>query len=184
MKSTYFFIVLISLLGLAACSNPTSRATAMNDKKAALVNVELGLGYLERGQMPRAKTKLIHAVQIAPKLPEAHSALAYFLEKAGEHSDAEVAHKRALALSHKGALYNNYGAFLCRRHRFQEADSAFQKALQDKQYARTAEVFENAGICALQANNKAKAFEYFTIAVRHDPNRIKAVLALRQLSDA
>ncbi len=74
-----------------ASSDGMSRVTP-DYAKAALANVELGLGYLEQGQIVRAKTKLIHAMNLAPSLPEVLSGMSYFLETTGEYKDAEKAH--------------------------------------------------------------------------------------------
>lgn len=159
------------------------RETPVDHKQAALANVELGLGYLSQGQVARAKAKLTHAIKLAPEMPEAHSAMAYFFEMVGENKDAEKEYKKALKYGvGKGAVYNNYGAFLCRKERFQEADSAFHQALLDKDYTRTAEVYENAGLCALKWKDNTKALEkgsdYFWASLRHDPNRSSALLEL------
>lgn len=166
--------------------NPSARTSfegSPDFKRAALVNVELGLGYLSQGQVARAKTKLTHAIKLAPNLPETHSAMAYFLEMVGERKDAEREHKKAVNLSvNKGAVYNNYGAFLCRGNRFKEADHAFQQALQDKEYSRTAEVYENAGLCALKWSDHEKAQEYLLTAIRQDPSRSMALLELADLN--
>lgn len=156
-------------------------------QKAALINVELGLGYLAQGQVTRAKTKLAHALKLAPNLPETHTAMAYFMEMVSDHKDAEREHKKAVSLSSgKGAVYNNYGAFLCRRGRYKEADESFRYALEDKAYARTAEVYENAGLCALkwtdQQTAQLKAAEYLTTAIHRDPSRSSAVLELAALN--
>jgi type IV pilus assembly protein PilF len=199
--------MIISLLGLISCAKSTTNKpeslegmrsaeqtrtlklfsgdSAMGTAdyhRAALINVELGLGYLTQGQVARAKTKLTHAVKLAPKISETHSAMAYFLEMVGEFKDAEREHRKAVSLSGKGAVYNNLGAFLCRRGRLKEADQAFHVALADKEYARTAEVYENAGLCALKWPDDSKATEYLTTAVRRDPNRSSAFLELAALS--
>jgi type IV pilus assembly protein PilF len=149
--------------------------------KAALVNVELGLGYLGQGQVARAKTKLTHAVKLAPNLSETHSALAHFWEMVGEFKDAEREHKKAVRLSGVGAVYNNYGAYLCRRGRYKEADKAFHAAIEDKNYPRTAEVYENAGLCALKSSNVEKADEYLSTAFRRDPSRVNTLMELSDI---
>lgn len=204
IKRCEYLFVMISLLGLFSCAGPaadkpekTSVSVQARDSKlpandstmgvpdyhrAALTNVELGLGYLAQGQVARAKTKLTHAIKLAPKISETHSAMAYFLEMVGEFRDAEHEHKKAVNLSAQGAVYNNYGAFLCRRGRLKEADQAFHKAIEDKEYARTAEVYENAGLCALKWPDDSKATEYLTAAVRRDPRRSSAFLELATLS--
>lgn len=204
IKRCQCLFVIMSLLGLFSC---TQSATEKPEKtressmqrtaklasgdsamgtpdyhRAALINVELGLGYLSQGQVARAKTKLTHAVKLAPKISEPHSAMAYFLEMIGEFKEAEREHKKAVSLSARGSVYNNYGAFLCRRGRLKEADQAFHVAIEDKEYARTAEVYENAGLCALKWPDDSKATEYLTIAVRRDPSRSSAFLELAALS--
>lgn len=151
-------------------------------KKAALVNVELGLHYLSQEQRSRAKHKLMHAVQLAPNIVEPHSALAYFFEKVGDVKEAEQEHKKALRLgSGKGALANNYGAFLYRQNRYQEASQAFHRALQDKKYEHSAEVNENAGFCAEKLLDFKAAENYFNTAIHQDPNRTRARTALAAL---
>ena len=204
IKSFQGLFVMMSLLGLFSCVPSTTQKTEKMREyehtetekllprdagiatpdyhRAALVNVELGLGYLSQGQVARAKTKLTHALKLAPKISETHAAMAYFLEMIGEFKDAERAHKKALGFSGRGAVYNNYGAFLCRRGRLKEADEAFKVAIADKEYARTAEVYENAGLCALKWPDERKATEYLTIAVRRDPSRASAFLELAALS--
>lgn len=151
-------------------------------QKAAIVNIELGLGYLAQGQVARAKNKLTHAAKLAPDIAEPHSALAYFFERVGETKEAHKEHKKAIRLGNgKGAVYNNYGAFLCRQNKFKEADLAFQKAFLDKEYARTAEVFENAGICSVKADNLEAASQYLKTALLQDPKRTNAMLELTSL---
>lgn len=202
-KAFQCLFVIISLLALISCAKSTTHKTELASAgeqthlsklsssdvmgtpdyhRAALVNVELGLGYLAQGQVARAKTKLTHSIKLAPNISEPHSAMAYFLEMVGEFKDAEREHKKAVGLSGKGAVYNNYGAFLCRRNRLKEADQAFQAAIADKEYVRTAEVYENAGLCALKWPDDNKATEYLTTAVRQDPNRSSAFLELATLS--
>jgi type IV pilus assembly protein PilF len=67
---------------------------------------------------------------------------------------------------------------LCRQGRFKEADMAFQQALLDKSYARTAEVYENAGLCALKATDLSAAKDYLKTALKQDPARPQALVEL------
>lgn len=150
--------------------------------KAALLNIEMGQAYLAQGHLSRAKQKFVHALQIQPKLPEAHSAIGYFHETVGDIEEAEKYHEKAISFgAGKGRYYNNYGTFLCRQRRFKEADRAFNNALKDKQYIKTAEVYENAGLCALQQPDEAKAYTYLKTAVKNDPRRALASLELANL---
>ncbi len=196
-KANQYVIIGCSLVALCSCvkssdksaaENGQSLATASNlsrervgsdYQRAALTNVELGLGYLSQGQVARAKTKLTHAIKLAPKSAETHSAMAYFLEMVSDFKEAEREHKKAVSLRlSNGAVYNNYGAFLCRRNRYKEADQAFHQALEDKDYARTAEVYENAGLCAIKSTDLDAAASYLATAIQRDPNRGTAILEL------
>lgn len=160
-------------------SLPVATKTTADFYRAALLNVEMGKTYLEQGQINRAKQKFVHALELKPKLPEAHSAIGYFYETVGDIEEAEKHHTQAISYGDgKARYYNNYGTFLCRRSRYKEADRAFNSALKDKQYIKTAEVYENAGLCALQAHENQKAYVYLQTALNHDPNRSLASLEL------
>jgi type IV pilus assembly protein PilF len=181
-------LLLLSMgISMSGCTTPRTlhgysyQETTVRDKtidartehhKAALVNVKLGLSYLFEGQIARAKSKLTHALQLAPARAEPHSAMAYFLEQVNDNAEAESMYKRAIQLArHKGAVYNNYGTFLYRQRRFKEADQAFSLALKDKAYPHTAEVYENAGLCAAANGNNALSRAYYTKAIQHDPQK-------------
>ena len=188
-------VALSSLMLFLGCANNSTNsknnvgeplASAMfagsdspNYKQAAQMNVELGIGYLKQGQTARAKSKFMHALKLAPQLPEVHAGLAYFFDTVGESKEAEKEYKKAINLGkHSGALYNNYGAFLCKQARYKEADAAFRDALKDKTYARTADVFENAGICALKNSQYLEGENYLKTALRYEPNRPASILEL------
>lgn len=214
-----FSMVLFSSLGCNTKAFCHSEASC-NSKRAALVNTELGLEYLAKGQVARAKNKLNHALALSPKSAEVHGAMAYFLEQSGEIKEAEKEHQQAIyyckkenrkerarlteprdsrglgAVTCSGAVYNNYGAFLCRQSRFEEADLAFKRSLQDKHYERIAEVYENAGRSALKweaactrKNSSAErrtslltlAEQYFTSALQHDPRLEKAQIEITHI---
>jgi type IV pilus assembly protein PilF len=191
----YLGIICLTL-GLTACmssDNDTAknakRKSELNHKpvadfkKAALINVEMGEKYLAQGQVARAKQKFIHALELKPKLPEAHSSIGYFYEKVGDLVEAEEHYRLSIdyADGSKGRYYNNYGTFLCRQKRYKEADKAFNQAINDKKYIKTAEAYENAGLCALQEPNIEKAYTYLQTAVKRDPSRTVASLELAEL---
>ncbi len=147
--------------------------------KAAKLNVELGLSYLHQGQNARAKRKLLRAKRLAPDMPDVHYAYGYYLENIGELVDAEKSYLKAIQYDpNNGKSHNNYGAFLCRASRYKESEKQFMLVLEDKNYTRTGEVYENAGICVMQIPEMAKAQAYFEKALRHDPNRYNAMLEL------
>ncbi len=180
-------MLLTSLLTIGCSSGDTNSKSIMFNKPdyklASDLNVQMGEKYFKDGQYARAKTKLLHAIKLQPDSPSAHSAIAYFYENIGELSLAKKHHE--LSIKHgnnAGTYYNNYANFLCRRHEYKKADQVFNLALADQQLVDTSIVYENAGSCALEANNDKTALYYFTKAFNHDPSKTHLRLPLAKLN--
>lgn len=177
------FIIIILMVTLAACSIFYRPRPSLSGPQASDVNVQLGLAYLQNGDVQRAHQKLLLAEQQSPGSLQAQGAMGYFLESTGNMSAADAYYRRAIALNPKsGAAQNNYGTFLCRRGRYSEADQHFLLALQDPHYLNTAQVYENAGLCAMQIPDTKKAMGYFMQAVTQDPKRSIAWLELGRIA--
>lgn len=174
-------VIGLTALALIAC-NKQDQADKPDFRKAAQLNVEMGEAYLAQGQIARAKQKFIHALELQPKLPEAHSSFGYFYESVGDVEEAENHYQRAISFGNgNGKFYNNYGTFLCRQGRYDEADKAFKNALRDKKYIKTAEVYENAGVNMVKKKDLKKAREYLETALKRDPYRANVILELARL---
>lgn len=193
-KFIYGSLLTSAIILLSACSSTTTTSSNNNSSPttnnnavpanvaAASDNAKLGTAYLQQGDIERAKGKLLAATNEAPNWAPGQDAMAYFYETTGDKQLAEKYYKQAIAIDPKaGAAQNNYGTFLCRAGRYQEADQHFQIALQDTTYLKTAEVYENAGICALQIPDDVKAQAYFEKAVVADPTRANSFLELGQI---
>lgn len=183
------FIVMGCLNLLGCKSNPelsdNSEGNVSDYKvnsKAATVNVQLGLGYLEGGNSERAKHKLLIALKQDPDSPTVNDAMAYYLESTGSIPEAETYYKKSISLApNHGESLNNYGTFLCRQKQYEKADEYFLKAIQDTNYVKSAEAYENAGLCALKISNVTKAREYFDRALQQDPRRATSLFELADL---
>lgn len=163
-------ILICSLLIGCAESPQREPKISQNLVKAAHINVELGLAYLEKNEMSRAKNTLLQAKREAPKEPVVWYGMGYFLERTGDFRAAEEHYRFALELSPDvGPAFNNYGAFLCRHGRYQEALKAFEKAAADRHYLEPAVAYANAGFCALKIPNQRLANQYFQRALEKDP---------------
>jgi type IV pilus assembly protein PilF len=176
-------ILVIVILDLTACSFFSQRKFPATGSQAADTNVQLGLAYLQSGDVERAKQKLLLAEQQAPASMESQGAMGYFLESTGNFSQAAAYYRRAVVVNPKsGAAQNNYGTFLCRRGHYKEADQHFLLALQDPNYLNTAQVYENAGLCAMQIPDINRAMDYFSQAITQDPKRSLPWLELGRIS--
>lgn len=187
MKRFCWIFIAVFLLLQACQPKAVKDESALKEREhnlseAANYNMQLALGYLKQGNRPRAKKKLLTALEQAPESPAVNAAMAYFLEKTGSIQDAKRYYQKALALAPgSGAQLNNYGTFLCRLGQYDKAEDYFKKAVQDIRYENTAGAFENAGLCALAIPDHAKARRYFIKALEQDFSRKQSLYELVQL---
>ncbi len=186
----YLIVGLLMLSGalLSACQTGIPGESDFSgheayNPKAAQINVRLGLSYLQVKSMQRAKRKLIRALEQDPKSAQANGAMAYYLEVTENKPRAEAYYRKAIKLAdEKGAALNNYGAFLCRQKQQAKAEQYFMRAVQVPTFVRSSEAYENAGLCALETPNLAKAQRYFKMAVAQDPKRRTSLYELTHIA--
>lgn len=174
--SLIFFFILTSCSSIKTelDNNQNTKPTADQLNNAANTNIELGLYYLEQKNIPQAQEKLLLALQQSPQNFIAYDAMGYFLETIQEISTAEKYYQQAIKITpNNGAAHNNYGAFLYRQHRCQEALTQFLIVVQDINYLNLAAVYENAGLTAMCLNEKTQAKKYFAKALLIEPQRRK-----------
>lgn len=182
------FLTLAGFIMLQACQHSEGmKAEQTNEVTqkshiAAAYNTQLGMAYMKQGDMPRAKRKLLTALELNQNSPDVNAAMAYYLEKTGDVKEARMYYQKALSLSfNSGAQLNNYGTFLCRQANYQEAENFFLKAAKDIHYIYTAAAYENAGLCAAAIPNNLKAKKYFTKALEQDPKRKQSLYELTSI---
>ncbi|MDP3705127.1 MAG: type IV pilus biogenesis/stability protein PilW [Legionellaceae bacterium] len=173
---THYVVIIAICLALQSCQHAQD---VKHDEEAALYNTQLGLAYLSQGDRSLAKRKLLMALAQAPNLPSANASMAYFMEKTGDMVKTEYYYRRAMLFAPgRGAQLNNYGAFLCRQGRYQQAERYFLLAVQDVQYDHTAAAYENAGLCVKAIPDDKKAVTYFQNALMQDPLRKQSLYEL------
>lgn len=150
----------------------------------AFYNMQLGLAYLAQGNRPKAKQKLIKALNLTPNSAPVCSALAYYYEEVEELEKAQDYYQKALSLAKKynregqGPELNNYGVFLCRRGKYYESEKYFLEAIKDKKYLNTAGAYENAGLCLAAVREHKRAKYYLKKALKQDPEKKHALYEL------
>jgi type IV pilus assembly protein PilF len=151
--------------------------------KAADINAQLGVGYLQQGDIERAKTKLLMAQKQDSRSSVVAFGMAYYYDTIGNSKEADHYYKRAYSLAtEKGDAANNYGVFLCKQKNYSAAYTYFQKAINDPNYVSTAQTYENLGFCHLAQNDAAAAKDYFLKALRIDPKRAASLLQMAEMS--
>ena len=137
----------------SASESSASRHDKSRDKnkEAAETYVQLGLGYLRRGERQRARTNLLKALEKDKRSANAHNALALLLQAEGESELAEEHFKKAIAYEPGlTSVRYNYASFLIRQKRYADAEKQFLMAADDVNYARRGQVFYSLGLIAKQ----------------------------------
>src|SRR5262249_22461099 len=133
-------------------------------------------------QLKLAMEKAEKAVTLNPKLAEGHSLLALIHEQVGQYKESEEHHKRAVELAPKdGNMSNNYGAFLCRRERYEEADARFAAALADPFYETPEAALANRGACAMRWGKMDLAEQSLRESLKRRPEQPDAMVRLAQI---
>ena len=167
---------------LAGCTSTTD-APEVSEKDAARFNVQLGMNYLQRGDLEAAREKLERAAQQDPSLPAAHAALGILYERAGDVPRAQDHLRRATRLTPDDpSLLNHYGGFLCRQGEFKEGIRHFEMAAGNAFYRSPEVALANAGVCARRIPDPEQAENFFRRALELNRSYAEALLQLADLS--
>ena len=152
----------------------SNRATRL--QAAAKINLQLGVGYLQQGNLPIAKEKLERARSQDPHNPEIHGAMALLDQRLGKDTEADREFRTALELdSHDPAMLNNYAVFLCSHQRAEEGVRYFEQAASNPLYRTPWAAYTNAGVCMRAAHRDADAAQRFARALQSNPAYPEAV---------
>jgi type IV pilus assembly protein PilF len=169
----------VALLAVCACST-SARAKKRDD--AANYNMQLGMAYMNRGDLALAKQKLDRALQENPGDPSVHSAEAMLQDRLGNSAKADEEFKEALRLAPGNPeIQNNYAVYLCRTGRTDAGVKSFEEAAHNGLY-RTPEVaYTNAGVCLRTAHLDTQAAMSFMRALHVKPDFSEAAYQLADL---
>ena len=169
---------LLIVLLLSGCITETNRSKLKADPEKSLqAHIDLGLGYLSKGDLGRAKEKLGRAMELDSNSAVVHNAYGLMFQVEDENGLAEKHFRRAIRLDSKFALArNNYGAFLFAEGRFNEAIEQFKIGVKDPFYRARSQVYENLGVCYLRIDDKKSAEEAFDHAIALNPRQLRSLL--------
>jgi type IV pilus assembly protein PilF len=180
-------LLVLALAGvLAACSTsggPTSNikqeSAASERKEAARVHTELGQKYMQQGKLEIALDNLNKALSYDPNYADANTVIAVLYERIGDVKQAETYYRKAAQLKPKGGSeLNNYGTFLCKVGRYDEAQGYFDRAIADPFYKTPEVALVNSGSCLLKAGKLDAADKRLRAALDHAPNDSEALFQL------
>ena len=172
--------VMAATLLAAGCASESHSAKKKTD--ASNYNMQLGISYLNQGDLPLAKQKLDRALKENPEDPNVHSAMAMLEDRLGHPDKADAQFKAALGEARDNPdIQNNYAVYLCRTGRTDEGVKYFEMAAHNALY-RTPEVAQtNAGVCLRSAKRDTQAAMSFQRALQIKPNFAEAAYQLADL---
>ena len=151
--------------------------------KLAETNVELGIGYMRKGQFEYALNKLRKALEIEPNLPRGHYALALLYEQLKRDDLAEKHYLRAISGGGSySEAHNAYAVFLCSRDRLTEADKHFREAVSNPLYQTPDMARVNAAVCAIKGKKFKEAETYLRASLQKHPKNPTALYQMASLS--
>jgi type IV pilus assembly protein PilF len=192
MQKLRLLACVVFSLQLAACVTETTVVGSdrqirpkTDQKEAARTRIALGINYLQRGDNAQAKFNLEKAKSLAPELAEVHNAMAYYYQQVAEFEAAENSYKTAIELEPNNAdSYNNYGAFLCQRGKYQQAEQLLLQAISRPGYIRAADSYENIALCRLEQKDFVQAKTYLDLSIKHNASRPSALFNLASVNYA
>ena len=177
-------VVLVACSGKPRVNNQTPPQQVMkaDPQEAAKYNVELGIAYMQRGELAVAKEKLERAVKESPRDPGVHSALALLEERIGDTREADRQYHEALELApHDPDIANNYAVYLCRTHRAKEGVARLLATARNPLYTTPEAAYTNAAVCLRSEHRDAEAKQALANALALRPGFAEAVFELADL---
>ena len=153
----------------------TVKLQEVTPQDRAILHVDLGAGYYERGQMDVALEELNEAAKLDPNNARIYNIYGLVYTMLGENPKAEQNFQRALSLAPQDSdIRHNWGWYLCSNGRPRESIPEFEMALRNPLYKTPEIALVNAGRCSVAFGDTAGAEVFFRRAVAGAPNNAGA----------
>jgi type IV pilus assembly protein PilF len=171
-----------ALLPLLLAGCVSNSKSAAKQKDAAAYNVQLGVAYMNQGDLARAKDKLDRADTQDPDNADVHSARAMLFTRMGNAKEADAEYRTALRLAPNDPnVVNNYAVYLCQTGRTDEGVKKFLEAAHNALYKTPEAAYTNAGVCLRGAKRDDEARGYLVRALQVSPAFAEAEFQLADL---
>ena len=149
----------------------------------AELHTKLGTGYMREGQLDLAWERLNKALHFDPKYSVAHNAMGLLYERLDEPAKAEEHFAKAVTFNPRdSSARTNYGSFLCRQGRVEDAKQQFGAALRDPLHPSREIPFTNFGLCLHEHGDAENAETYLRQALELNPRIPSALITMSDLS--
>jgi type IV pilus assembly protein PilF len=180
-------VLLFLVVLLASCSSQPQKQGQSQEqgpdlKEASKLNVQLAVGYIKRDELDIARGKLEKAIEQDDTNSDAYKTLGYLYSRLGMNKEASDAYEKAIGIkSNDPDLHNNYGAFLCKMGKLDEALKEFKIAYTSPFYESPYLAYANAGTCLSKQGNYLQAETMLRKALYSDPNLPGALISMADL---
>lgn len=152
------------------------------NRRIAYTNVNLGVEYMRQGAYERALEKFEKAKSADPKYALTYNMLGVLYQMLDAPVDAEKNFKESLELEEgEPSALNNYGQFLCKQDRQEEAEALFLEAAANPFYATPELAYANAGSCAYLHKDTERAITHFQSSLQTNPAMPVALASMSEI---
>jgi type IV pilus assembly protein PilF len=177
----YLLVACIALVtGCVTTTTGDSGRMPASSEEQARINRDLGIRYLEMGDVGLAVVKLEKSLKEDPDNADTHRTLGTAYLLMGDEKTAEQEFRKAVRLAPEDPnALNQLGAFLCQRGETEEALKYFDKGIAIPRFQGRFTINTNAGTC-VKKEDLERAEGYLRAALAESPNYYEA---LYQMAD-
>jgi len=180
----YISAILLCLCILSGCVTTSNSSLSKKADPVAAVDryVQLGLEYIKRDDLSRARKHITRALEINADDAPANAAFGLISHQDGEYEAAENSFLKALETDEnytRGRTY--YAAFLFSQLRYKEALAQFEIAAKDAGYVGRAQIFTNIALCNMKLSNYDAALKAYEKTLRLDRSNGRAISGITEL---
>jgi type IV pilus assembly protein PilF len=175
-------VVLAGLAALLMAGCASERKNERHREDASNYNTQLGIDYLNAGDVPLAKEKLDRALKESPNNPKVHTARAMLFDRMRLPAQAESEYQTALRLAPNDPdVSNNYAVYLCQMGKDDQGVKRFEAVAKNALYRTPWVAYTNAGVCSHANKHDDVAMTNFKLALQLRPNFSEAAYQLAAL---
>lgn len=178
-RTLYSLVPLCLLLLITGCVSVPEHS--VDHQKAARVNANLGLRYLDKGQYERAVGYLKRSLQYDSSNVRANLGMALFYQHLDKPAKARNYYNKIIDAQARPAIINPYAVFLCQQGKTQKAVEYFKRAADDYRNNRPAGALANAGYCLDQAGQQERAATFYEKALSKNKNQPTALTRMAHI---